>query len=96
MSYAKSLPFAVHLVLTMPDVFVSQIVRQLSKTSVLQMGEVSTMFVYFNWKFVKLKQIIHITITEVAEVNSIYLSYFLMYNTYDVDNIICKGNAAMI
>ena len=69
MSYVKSLPFAVRLVHTMQDVFVSQIVRQLSKTSVLQTEEVLTMFAYSNCKFVKQKQTIRITIMEVAEVN---------------------------
>ena len=69
MSYAKGLPFAVRLVHTMQDAFVSQIVHQLRKTSVLQTEEVSTMFAYFNWTFVKQKETIRITIMEVAEVN---------------------------
>ena len=64
----RSLPFAAHLVLTMQDVFVLQIVRQSNKTCALQTEEVSPTFVCFNWKFVERKQIIHTTITEVAEV----------------------------
>ena len=82
MSYAKSLPFAVRLVHTMQDVFVSQIVHQLSKTSVLPMEEVSTMFAYSNWKFVKQKQTIRITIMEVAEVNYIIIVAVFLVHSY--------------
>ena len=82
MSYVKSLPFAVRLVHTMQDAFVSHIVRQLSKTSVLPTEEVSTMFAYSNWKFVKQKQTIRITIMEVAEVNCIIILAVLLVYSY--------------
>jgi hypothetical protein len=84
MSYVKSLQFVAHLVLTMQDVFVWQIVRQLNKTSALQTEEVSPMFVCSNWKFVKLKQIIHTTITEVAEVIKSCLLFSVFYDVHSV------------
>jgi hypothetical protein len=84
MSYVKSMQFVAHLVLTMQDVFVWQIVPQLNKTSALQTEEVSPMFVCSNWKFVKLKQIIHTTITEVAEVIKSCLLFSVFHDVHSV------------